>query len=120
MRHLFTVLMLALAISTLPFGMGAMMAAQDAPHHPAAGQFRHHDPGSHHGHPADEGSDLHDDSLPDGGSHVHFAACGACLSLPASPGNALALRAALPIPELRDPSPLRSLGTLPALPPPRA
>jgi hypothetical protein len=128
--------MLALALSALPFGMGAMMAAQAASHNVHAGEpapaslNQHHAshaghglhrPGprqgqGHAGHGAPADSNTHHDSS----AHIHFAACGSCLSLPPAEGFLLLFPSRQRLPEVLPPAPLHRHDTLPALPPPRA
>lgn len=125
------IVILALALSALPFGMGAMMAAQAGPHHghgaevgPGAAHAGH---AVHAGHRLPEArqdtvSDRNQDrgSPADGGAHIHFAACGSCMSLPPAAGQPLLVPARQRLPGAPAPAPLHSHDTLPALPPPRA
>jgi hypothetical protein len=124
------IVLIALAVAALPFGMGAMMSAQAGTHHghadmsgPAGMHSQHHlvpdsalpragygisaDGKQDHGNPAE------------GGAHVHFAACGSCASLPPVAIQALPEPAGQALPDVPAPAQLHSHATLPALPPPR-
>jgi hypothetical protein len=138
-RHI-AVLILAFALAALPFGMGSMMAVQTAsghhadhvraaPTHHALHSDHHPGPASqapevlgllHLGHSDAPGGGPMDTDLPDAGAHLHFAACGSCLSLPAVIGYVLPLPSGGQLPDMLALAPLDSLETLPALPPPRA
>jgi hypothetical protein len=124
------IVMLALAVAALPFGMGAMMAAQagsndahwamierDAVHSGHAAHALHGLPQARHGATSD---DIQGHASPsNGGAHIHFAACGSCASLPPIAGYAPPMPAGEGLPHVLAPAPLHSLDTLPVLPPPR-
>jgi hypothetical protein len=138
-RHI-AVLILAFALAALPFGMGSMMAVQaGADHHAdhdSAAQAHHVRHSDHHtgaaghapdvlgllhlGHGDTPGNGPKDADLPDAGAHLHFAACGSCLSLPAVFGYVLPLPSGGQLPDMLALASLDSIETLPALPPPRA
>jgi hypothetical protein len=144
MPRQFAVLILAFALAALPFGMGSMMAVQAGADHAAAHHSDHHGaaqahhalhpdhhPGAasqatetlgllHLGHGDAPGSGQTDTDGPDAGAHLHFAACGSCLSLPAMLGDILPLPSGGQTQDMLALAPLDSLETLPALPPPRA
>ncbi len=142
-RHI-AVLILAFALAALPFGMGSMMAVQAGTGHHAAHKVDHHGaaisrhalhsghhPGTasqvpellgllHLGHGDTPGGSTADTDHSDVDAHLHFAACGSCLSLPAVMGDVLTLPSGGQLPDGMALAPLDSLETLPALPPPRA
>jgi hypothetical protein len=103
----FLVALLALALVTLPFGMGAMMSHADAQGHEV--------------HAAHAGHHSRDSEAPGHqGKSMDFLVCGACLSvapqavafaLPAEHGKRGTLAAL---------EPLRGIALLPPIPPPRA
>jgi hypothetical protein len=142
-RHI-AVLILAFALAALPFGMGSMMAVQAGADHHAAHRANHdraapanhalhsdNHPGTPSqaqevlgllqlGHGNAPGGGTMDADLPDAGAHLHFAACGSCLSLPAVMGDDLPLPSDGQPQDMLAFASLDSLETLPALPPPRA
>jgi hypothetical protein len=101
-----SIIILALALATLPFGMGTMMASAS---------------GSHHMHMAGK---MAGQSMPmqhrHGGKQMGFTVCGACASMPAQvlagPFAPTLKGAYLPVAAPGS----RGLATMPATPPPRA
>jgi len=100
------IIILALALATLPFGMGTMMASASASHqtHMADHATGHDMPAQHH----------------QGGKEMGFAVCGSCLSIPvqalAQPTLPRLSGRYLPLAQ----RPGSGIDTLPATPPPRA
>lgn len=108
MRQWLTTLVLAIAVTTLPFGMGAMMQSHPTVFHGQSQMAANH-----------AGKTSHE--MPSGAKlHQHFMVCGACLSLPV-PDGAIAAR---PEPGALHPwtivTRLSGALLLPATPPPRA